>query len=157
MPERWQRGRGGRPIMFGIYDDHGIRFEYPEDWELEVTDDAPRTTVAVQSPGGLAFALVTLDNTRPEPATLADEALAAMRDEYPHLDTSPAVETIAGRRAVGHDLEFVSLDLIHACAIRCYRTDRRTILVFGQWSDLEGDEPEVLLRALRGSLEETDS
>ena len=39
-------------MMFGIYEDHGIRFEYPEDWELEVTDDGPRTTVAVQSPGG---------------------------------------------------------------------------------------------------------
>ena len=143
--------------MFGIYDDHGIRFEYPVDWELEVTDDGPRTTVAVQSPGGLAFALVTLDETRPAPAELADEALAAMRDEYPQLDAAPALETIDGHRAVGHDLEFISLDLVNSCAIRCYRTPRRTVLVFGQWSDLEGDEPEALLRAVRGSLEETDS
>jgi hypothetical protein len=112
--------------MFGIYDDHGIRFEYPVDWELEVTGDGPRTTVAVQSPGGLAFALVTLDDTRPAPADLADEALAAMRDEYPHLDATPALETIDGHRAVGHDLEFISLDLVNSCAIRCYRTPRRT-------------------------------
>ena len=51
--------------MTGIYEDHGIRFEYPGDWELEVTDDGPVTTVALQSPGGLAFALVTTDDSRP--------------------------------------------------------------------------------------------
>src|SRR5436305_1351379 len=140
-----------------FFDDHGIRFEYPADWELEVTDDGPRTTVAVQSPGGLAFALVTLDDSRPAPAELADEALVAMREEYPNLDATPALETIDGHRAVGHDLEFFSLDLLNSCEIRSYRTERRTVLVFGQWSDLEGDESEALLRALRGSLEETDA
>jgi hypothetical protein len=143
--------------MTGIFDDRGVRFEYPADWELEVTDDGPRTTVALQSPGGLAFAMVTLDETRPAPAELADEALAAMRDEYPGLDAAPALETIDGHRAVGHDLEFFSLDLVHSCAIRCFRTPRRTVLVFGQWSDLDGDDPEARLRAVRGSLEETDA
>jgi hypothetical protein len=113
--------------------------------------------VAVQSPGGLAFALVTLDEDRPTPAGLADEALGVMRDEYPQLDAWPALETIDGHRAVGHDLEFISLDLVNSCVIRCYRTPRRTVLVFGQWSDLEGDDAEALLRTVRGSLEETDS
>src|SRR5829696_7230522 len=150
LPEGRRHGRRGRPIMFGTYDDHGIRFAYPQDWELEVTDDGPRTTVTVQSPGGLAFALVTLDEDRPAPAALADEALAAMRDEYPQLDATPAQETIAGHRAVGHDLEFISLDLVNSCAIRCYRTRRRTVLVFGQWSDLD-DGAEALLRAVRDS------
>jgi hypothetical protein len=143
--------------MIGIYDDHGIRFEYPLNWELEVSDDGPRTTVAVQEPGGLAFAIVTADETRPAPAELADEALAAMREEYPGLDATPALETIDGHRAIGHDLEFISLDMINSCAIRCYRTPRRTVLVFGQWSDLAGEEPEALLRAMRLTLEETDS
>jgi hypothetical protein len=143
--------------MNGIYDDHGIRFEYPRDWELEVSDDGPRTTVAVQSPGGLAFAMVSVDDSRPEPAELADEALAAMRDEYPGLDASPALEEIDGHRAVGHDLEFISLDMVNSCVIRSYRTPRRTVLVFGQWSDLAGDEPEDQLRAVRRSIEETDA
>jgi hypothetical protein len=113
--------------------------------------------VAVQSPGGLAFALVTLDEDRPAPAELADEALAAMRDEYPQLDASPALETIDGHRAVGHDLEFISLDLVNSCAIRCYRTPRRTVLVFASGRTSRGTTPRPLLRAVRGSLEETDS
>ncbi len=142
--------------MWGVYNDHGIRFEYPPDWELDVTDDGPRTTVAMHSPGGTAFALVTLDEDCPAPADLADEALAAMRDEYPGLDASPALEEIDGHNAIGHDLDFLSLDIANSCAIRCFRTSKRTVLIFGQWSDLDGEEPEALLKAVRGSLEETD-
>ncbi|MBV8318024.1 MAG: hypothetical protein JOZ53_24025 [Planctomycetaceae bacterium] len=141
--------------MTGIYEDHGIRFEYPGEWELEVTDDGPVTTVALQSPGGLAFALVTTDDSRPAPAEVADEALSAMREEYPNLDATPTLETINGHNAVGHDVEFISLDMTNTCAIRCFRTPRRTVLVFGQWSDLDEDS-EDLIRDVRWSLEETD-
>jgi hypothetical protein len=143
--------------MSGIYDDHGIRFEHPGDWEVEVTDDGPRVTATVQSPGGLAFALVTVDEDRPAPAALADEALAALRDEYPTLDAVPALETIDGHKAIGHDVEFSSLDMNNAGVIRAYQTPRRTVFLLAQWSDLEGDEAEDALKALRRSLEETDA
>lgn len=138
------------------YSDHGIRFEYPEDWELEETDDGSVTTVSVQKPGGLAFAFVTVDDSCPAPADIADEALAAMREEYPGLDAAPALETIDGHGAVGHDVEFIALDMTNTCAIRCFRTPRRTVLVFAQWSDLDSDENEALILGLRRTLEETD-
>ena len=142
--------------MTEVYDDRGIRFEYPGDWELEVTDDGPLTTVAVQAPGGLAFALVTVDDTCPAPAEVADQALEALREEYPVLDAIPALETINGHRAVGHDVEFISLDMTNSCTIRCFRTPRRTVLLFGQWSDLGSDDSESALGAVRRSFEETD-
>src|SRR5207302_3445412 len=47
----------------------------------------------------------------------------------------PALETINGHRAVGHDVEFISLDMTNSCTIRCFRTPRRTVLLFGQWSE----------------------
>lgn len=143
--------------MWGIYHDRGIRFEYPPDWEVEVSEDGPgQTTVTLESPGGTAFALVRLDEDCPAPADLADEALEAMRAEYPSLDSAPALETIDGHHAVGHDVEFLSLDIANSCNIRCFRTPRRTVFVFGQWSDLDGEEPEALMKTLRSSIEETD-
>jgi len=39
----------------------------------------------VQSSTGLAFALVTVDDDRPAPADLADEALAALEEQKPDL------------------------------------------------------------------------
>lgn len=143
--------------MTAVFDDLGIRFEYPADWELDVADDGPRATVSVQSPDGLAYAMIVLDEDRPAPAEQADEALDAMRGEYPDLDAAPALESIDGQRAVGYDLEFFSLDAINSATIRCLRTPRRTIFCLGQWSDLGDEENEVRLRLVRSSLEETDA
>src|SRR4051794_15932671 len=131
--------------MTEVYNDGGIRFEYPGDWELEVTDDGALTTVAVQAHGGLAFALVTVDDSCPAPAQVADQALEALREEYPVLDASPALETIDGHRAVGHDVEFITLDMTNSCTIRTFRTPRRTVLLFGQWSDLADEEAKASL------------
>lgn len=141
--------------MSAIFDDHGIRFEYPEGWELDVSEEGAVATISLQSPSGLAFILVQSDEDRPAPAEVADEALEALRGEYTQLDAAPALETIAGQRAVGHDVEFISLDMTNACAIRAFRTPRRTVLVFGQWSDMEEDA-ETHIRRVRRSFEETE-
>ncbi len=142
------------------YDDRGIRFDYPAGWELEVNDDGETTTVALQCDDGPAFAIITLDDSRPDPVEVAEEALEALREEYPGLEVGPPAprETLGGFRAVGHDAEFFSLDMVAACAIRCCRTPRRTILVFGQWATPgDGDDPGDQLRALCRSLAETDA
>jgi hypothetical protein len=143
--------------MMAIFDDYGIRFEYPGDWELDVGDDGGRTTVSLQSPGAPAFVMLALDEDRPPASDVADEALEAMRAEYPDLEDVPALETIDGHRAIGHDLAFFSLDMASSCAIRCFRTDRRTILLFAQWSDLDDEMVESQIHAVRQSLQETDA
>ena len=143
--------------MLGIYDDHGIRFEYPFEWEIEVGEDGPRTSVTVQSSDGPAFAIVTIDASRPAPGAMADEAMTALREEYPQLESSPISESIDGHPSVGNDVEFFSLDMTNNCVIRCFETPRRTVFVLTQWSDSEENDPESLLAALRRSIEETDS
>lgn len=148
--------------MLGVFDDHGVRFAYPASWELEVAEEGTQTNVSAQSPDGLAFFVLRIDETRPDPTELADEALEAMRQEYPSLEAVPALETIDGHKAVGYDLEFFSLDLLIDCVIRAFRTPRRAILFFGQWSepiDASGESPDPadLIRAVRTSLEETDA
>ncbi len=146
----------GPATMWGIYDDHGIRFEYPPGWELELAADGARVTIELHSPGGTSFAFLSVDPDRPAPAELVDEALEAMRAEYPTLDAVPTLETIDGHHAVGYDVEFLALDIANSCVLRSFRTPRRTVFLFAQWSDLDGEEPEGLLLTFRRSLEETD-
>ena len=142
--------------MRETYDDHGLRFEYPSNWELEVTDGGPVMTVAVQDPGGLGFALITTDESCPDPADVADAALEAMREEYPDLDAVPAMETINDHCATGHDVEFFAMDMTNAARIRCFRTPQRTVLAFGQWSDLgEADLPDQI-RGVFSSIEDRE-
>ena len=138
------------------YEDHGLRFDYPSAWEVEVTDHGPVLTVALQDPSGLGFALITTDESRPDPADVADAALEAMREEYPELDASPAMETINDHCATGHDVEFFALDMTNAASIRCFRTPRRTVLAFGQWSDVGEAALPDLIRGVFRSIEDTD-
>ena len=144
-------------MNLAIFDDQGLRFEYPADWELDTTVDGTRTTVSVQAPSGLAFALVTLDEGDADPAALVTEALAALREEYPTLVADPTEEVIDGHPGAGFDVEFISLDLSVACALRGFQTPRRTVFVLTQWSDLESLDSDDALRSLRQSIEETDA
>jgi hypothetical protein len=142
--------------MSKTFEHDGVRFEYPSGWELEEDDHSKGMTVAVQDPGGLGFAVITTDESCPDPAFMADEVLETMRKEYPDLDAAPAMETINDHCATGHDLEFFSLDLTNGATIRCFRTPSRTVLAFGQWSDAgEADLPE-LIRGIFQSIEETE-
>ncbi len=138
------------------YEDHGVRFEYPSNWNVEVTEDGPETTIDVQHPEGLAFALLRTDEARPDPAALADEALAAMREEYSDLEAVPVIETLREHVATGYDVNFFSLDIANGARIRCFRSPRRTVLVFGQWSDLGEEDLSGLVRGVFRSLEEVE-
>src|SRR5260370_18135941 len=69
------RSGEGRGAMTSTFDERGVRFEYPEDWELELPDDAPATTLSPQSPARPAFVLVTLAANSPAPADLPDHVL----------------------------------------------------------------------------------
>jgi hypothetical protein len=143
-------------VITRVYEGHGVRFAYPSDWELEESDEGEAATIEVQAPGGLAFALVRSDETGPDPASVADEVLEAMREEYPDLEVSPAMETIAGHHATGYDVEFFSLDFTNGATIRSFRTAERTILVFGQWSDIGDESLPELIRGVSRSVEEME-
>ena len=66
------------------------------------------------------------------------------------------METLGEHIVTGHDVEFFSLDVANAATIRCFRTPRRTVLVFGQWSDLIGEDAADLVRGVFRSLEELE-
>jgi hypothetical protein len=139
-----------------IYEDHGVRFEYPSDWEVEVTKDSLEATVGVQEPSGLAFVLVTIDESCSDPGDVAETALEAMREEYPDLDAVPMVETIGEHDMIGHDVEFFALDIANAATVRTFGTPRRTILFFGQWTELGDNNLADIIRGMLSSLEETE-
>ena len=138
------------------YEGHGVRFEYPSEWKLEVTDQGPLTTIDLEHPDGVAFLLVSTDVSCPDPGDVADSALEAMREDYPDLESDPVEEVRGDGFASGHDVEFFSLDLSNIARIRCFRTLNRTILVFGQWTDLVDAEVSDLADGILRSIKETE-
>jgi hypothetical protein len=133
------------------FHEDGITFSYPESWRLDREPMDDGWTVLVQSPQ-TAFVVVSFDPHLPTTEEMAATALEALREDYPELDSEPAVETLAGQMAVGHDVRFFSLDLTNTCWTRSFYSDAGTVLVLCQSNDLELDQNEPVLRAICASM-----
>jgi hypothetical protein len=129
----------------------GVSFTYPDNWRLEREQAEGGWTVSLQSPG-TAFLTVTLDADMPDTQEVAETVLEALRSEYPGLEASPRIDTLAGQMAVGHDIQFFSFDLTNSCWTRSLYAGTGTLLVLCQTSDLELEEYEPVLRAICASL-----
>ena len=138
--------------MAAIFEAGNVRFLYPENWQLERDESVEGWSVAVQSPG-TAFMFVSVYPERPPVKRVLDTTISALREDYPDLEAEDAVEQIAYHRAVGHDIQFFSMDLTNTCWVRSFRTPQVTVLILCQTSDLELDFVEPVFRAIRASFE----
>ena len=137
--------------MAKVFTRAGIAFQYPGDWTVEAEDDGAAWSVTLQSPG-TAFAVVSLRPEAVGPAEVIDETLAALRTEYKELDAEPVVESLGGLPAVGHDIDFLTLDTGIACWSRCAGTADGNLLAFAQVSELDRARYEPALRTLLRSF-----
>jgi hypothetical protein len=134
------------------FEEEGIAFEYPDDWGLEREENEEGWTVTVQSPE-TAFVVLRYDRDMPPREDMVQTALEALQEDYPELDAVPQVESLGGQPAVGHDIEFLSLDLTNTCWTRSLYTDAGTLLVLCQLTDLEAERHGPALRGICKSLE----
>ncbi len=137
--------------MTNTYQNPSVQFLYPDGWQLDETRNQDGVTLNLQSPYSMFLILNYYD--KPMAACeLADEALQTMADEYPDLDSNPISETIADQSAVGHDLNFFSLDLTNTCWIRALTSKKQAVLIFAQTSDLDLERGESAFRGVCASL-----
>jgi hypothetical protein len=129
----------------------GLSFLYPENWRLEREASEEGWTVTLQSPG-TAFIVISLRADAADASTVADTVLAALREEYKELEAEECTGSFAGQPAVGHDIQFFSLDLTSTCWTRVFGTPQGTMLVMCQCSDLEPTANEQVLRAICKSM-----
>ena len=141
--------------MAAHFEDGGIRFRYPDNWQLEREDSEEGWTVSVQSPG-TAFLMLCLREDLPTPDDMTEAALEALKADYPDLEADECVASLAGQPAVGHDIRFFSLDLTNTCWTRSICTPQGTLLVLCQANDLELEEAGAVLQAICASLEVDD-
>jgi hypothetical protein len=138
--------------MPATFDNLGIRFQYPDNWQLDEEEmRAGQGAVTVFSPGG-AFWSVALHTKSADPARMAQTALDAMRKEYEGLEAEAVKETIAGHELIGFDLNFFCLDLTNTACIRSLRVNRTTYTIFFQAEDREYREIGLVFAAMTLSL-----
>lgn len=138
--------------MVSIFDKLGIRFQYPENWQLDESEIGEEfSTITVYSPAG-AFWSVSNHPAKLDPGKLADRALQTMRGEYQDLDSEKVHESIAGLELVGYDMNFYCLDLTNTAQVRGFRAGDRVWLVLYQADDREYAAIEPVFRAITTSL-----
>jgi hypothetical protein len=133
------------------YQGDGVSFQYPDDWRLDREENEDGWTVLLQSPG-TAFMTLTCDHSGASTEEVANAALEALQADYPALEARPQVDSLAGQMAIGHDIQFFSLDLTNTCWTRSIYGDDGTMLVLCQTNDLELEEYEPVLRAICSTL-----
>jgi hypothetical protein len=133
----------------------GVTFHYPEEWGLDEDVTLQGWTATVQSPG-TAFLLISLRPDADDPAQVADQTLEALKGEYPELDASDVTETIAGRLAIGYDVDFVALDATVSCRIRALDAEDSPLLILTQSGEMDRPKHEPALKAIVASLEITE-
>jgi hypothetical protein len=137
-----------------VFERGGLRFLYPENWQVEEASADDGWSVTVQSPQ-TAFLMISVHEDRPDVQDVLDTTLAALREDYPDLEAQAVSERIGTRKARGHDIQFFSMDLTNTCWVRSFRTPERTVLILSQANDLELEEAEPVLKAIRLSIELT--
>lgn len=139
--------------MIQTFERDGVRFQYPANWTVETGDGETdgEWVVSVQSPE-TAFLLVSLRPEADTPADLADLTLESLKAEYKELDATNAVETLAGQAAIGHDIDFLTLDTAVTCWTRCVDTLAGPLLLMCQTSEHDRARNEPVLRAVFASL-----
>jgi hypothetical protein len=143
--------------MVAQFEEGGIRFRYPENWQLEREDTETGWAVSVHSPKReTAFMVISVDEQMPSTEDVAETALEALRQVYPDLEADDCVASLAGRPAIGHEIRFFSLDLTNTCWTRSFYSASGTVLVLCQIDDLELEVNEPILRAMCASLEVDD-
>lgn len=142
----------GEGFMIADFNNFGVSFRYPANWRIESENSsASEWTVTVQSPV-TAFVLFAARPDARDPADLADQTLEALKADYKELDAENRVETIAGQLAIGHDIDFLTVDTTITCRTRCLETPAGPLLVMCQTSELDRAESDPVLRAIVASL-----
>ena len=137
--------------MPATFEEDGLSFQYPENWQLQREESANGWTVTLQSPD-TAFFMVSFDADMPEAEQMAQTALDALQEEYPTLEADPSLEDVAGQPACGHDIRFFSFDLTNTCWTRSFYCGEGTVLAMWQANDLELEKLEPVLKAMCASL-----
>jgi len=137
--------------MSRTFERAGISFQYPEGWRLEREENESGWTVHLQSPG-TAFMTLTCDETMPQSEEMAETALEALRADYPTLEAEALSETLAGQTAVGHEIEFISFDMVNSCWTRSFPCKAGTVLMLCHTSDIDPAPFGTVLRAVCATL-----
>ncbi len=138
--------------MTSVFEQSGLRFEYPENWTLDEASEDQLEQVVVSSPN-TGFWHLTKYPHDVALESVFDEALAALRTEYEGMETEPAGDLdVEDHSLMGFNVYFICLDLTNTCWLRGFQTEEATYLLLCQAEDREFPQVSPVFQAMLASL-----
>ena len=142
----------GKEDLLSDYENHGVRFRYPADWELSEQSSEEETSISVQSDGTSCWTIVLL-SSRPDPDDVLESVVAAFEQDYEDVEVLSHVGSVCGLPTLGRDLDFVCYDLLNCAILRAFQTSEKTVFVLYQGTDHELVSTRSQLESITASLQ----
>jgi len=141
-----------------LFNEYGISFEYPNDWELAKEVDETNGVIQVNVSGpDSSFWLISLIFTEITAEELLEQSLNVFQDEYDELDVYEVKTKLAGKKCLGYDIEFVCSELINSAYLRVFKAELFTAFLLYQGTDQDLKTTLKDLEAISKSLDCFDS
>jgi len=142
--------------MPATFDDFGLRFLYPDNWEVQTRDsDETSDGVTLELPRGGFFSVIKYRNAPPLD-TVVDKIVVAMRAEYPEVEIED-LSTVDDEDSETLEFRFYYLDLLIVARVIALSVDEQTLVVQIQAESREFDAGEpvfsAMLKSIRDGLE----
>lgn len=141
----------GHAVPLRDYHRHGVRFQFPSDWELTEQSTDDETTISVQS-AGTSFWTVVLLKSRPDPEQVLSTVVDAFEQDYEDVDVTSSVGSLGGMPSLGREIDFVCYDLVNSATLKVCQTSDMTVMVLHQGTDHEMEATGDQMLAMTASL-----
>lgn len=138
--------------MTAVFDQHGLRFQYPQNWQLQEShSENGALEIYLSAPSGAFWSLVVIDRAT-DKQQLMKHVIAALDEQYDSLEQAPATDEIAGITMSGYDIHFYCLDLLVTTCLRVADVGDLSLMLMYQAENREFDQQELVFKAITTSL-----
>ncbi len=141
-----------------LFNEYGISFEYPDDWELSKVVDEKNGEIQIGVAGAdSSFWMISLFLVDIPAEDLLKKSLEVFQEEYDELDVYDTKARLAGKECPGYDVEFVCSELINSAFLRVLKTSLFTAFILYQGTDQDLQNSLKDLEAISLSLDIFDN
>ncbi len=134
------------------YDDHGVQFIYPDNWQLEVTASPELIAdINLQSEGSCIWSVKILSSEY-DLVDAMNQIVNGLTDGVEEVETNPIETELVGWDLRGVELNFFYLDFLVSARIVVARQQKKYLIFLAQGETQEFDKTSQVFAAITTSL-----
>ena len=139
--------------MTAVFEKHGLKFLFPENWKLlDHSDSDSPQVITLETPDGSATWSVHVYPPDADGDEILKETLATLQESYEDLEIAPNKQELGEFSATGVEAFFYCLDFLIRAQLHVVQTREHLLLLWGQAEDREFEKHHLVFQAISTSL-----